>query len=242
MAVLWNAPMMPHLQQNTSHIVLTAEEASWMTSVPPLVGIAPNFFTGWLVQLAGPRRLLLATALPFLLASLWQPFATTFGELLATAVIWGLGIGILIPDSTSHCSVSPQYQVEIAEDRVRGLMISMGMVMMGIGGILMTSIAPYVDFFTLCEIMLAVPALFVVTFWWMPESPYYLVSKGRTEEATEALMRLRGKGSAKEVEDELQQILRSAEQLHQKSGSGIAEAFQRLRRSAAAGRALLVRI
>ncbi|XP_049813852.1 facilitated trehalose transporter Tret1-like [Schistocerca nitens] len=233
MAVLWNAPMMPRLQQNTSHIVLTAEEASWMTAVPPLVGIAPNFFTGWLVQLVGPRRLLLCTALPFLVASLWQRFATTFGELLATAVIWGVGIGIVIP-------VSPQYQVEIAEDRVRGLMISMGMVMMGIGGILMTSIAPYVDFFTLCEVMLAVPVLFVVTFWWMPESPYYLVSKGRTEEATEALMRLRGKDSAKEVEGELQQILRSAEQSDQKGGSGTAEAFRELRRSAAARRALVM--
>ncbi|XP_049828117.1 facilitated trehalose transporter Tret1-2 homolog [Schistocerca gregaria] len=233
MFTAWNAPVMPRLQQNTSHIVLTADEASWISSVGPLVAVLPNFCTGPLVGALGSRKLLLASAVPFFVASLWQRFATSFGELLATIVISGFGIGIVIP-------VSPQYLVEIAEDRIRGLMVSSCMVMMGIGGILMSSVAPYVDFFTLCEIMLAFPVLFVVTFWWMPESPYYLVLKGRTEEATEALMRLRGKDNAKEVEGELQQILRSAEQRDQKGGGGIAEAFQELRKSSAARRALLV--
>ncbi|PSN31408.1 Facilitated trehalose transporter Tret1, partial [Blattella germanica] len=53
-----------------------------------------------------------------------------------------------------------------------------------------------------------IPALFAVTFIWMPESPIYLLSKGETEKAEKSLRWLRGISSAKsqDIERELNQM------------------------------------
>lgn len=228
----WNAPMLPRLQQNTSHIVLTEDQASWLGSVGSLAVVPPVLLAAVLVNALGRRRLLLATAVPFLAAAVWERFATTFGELMAAVVIASLGIGVVIP-------TSPVYLAEISEDKTRGLLVTMGALMNSVGGLLMNSIAPYVSFFTLCEILLAFPVAFVAAFWWMPESPYFLLSKGRTREAEQALMRLRGKDSEKDVRAELESIQKMIQE-QSKTRRSVADGFRELRRSSVARKAFAV--
>lgn len=52
------------------------------------------------------------------------------------------------------------------------------------------------------------PVLFAVTFFWMPESPIYLLSKGQIDKAEKSLHWLRGAGSQHnaEIQDELKQM------------------------------------
>lgn len=51
---------------------------------------------------------------------------------------------------------------------------------------------------------LAVPILFVLLFIWMPETPQYLLSKGKSAEAAKSLQWLRGRDN--NVDHELQQL------------------------------------
>ncbi|XP_049827966.1 facilitated trehalose transporter Tret1-like [Schistocerca gregaria] len=228
----WNAPMLPRLQQNSSHIVLTEDEASWLGAVGSLALVPTVVAAAVLVNTVGRRWLLLASAVPFLAAAIWERFATTFGELMAAVVVASLGIGLVIP-------VSPVYLADIAEDRMRGLLVTMGSLMSSVGSLLTNAVAPYVSFFTLCEVLMIFPVVFVAAFWWMPESPYFLVVKGRTQEAERALMRLRGKDSAKDVSGEVESIQRVIQE-ESKNRRGAADGLRELRSSAVARKAFAV--
>jgi hypothetical protein len=52
-------------------------------------------------------------------------------------------------------------------------------------------IGPYVSYLALALASLAIPVLFAVSFFFMPESPYYLLARGRQEEASKSLVWLR---------------------------------------------------
>lgn len=64
-------------------------------------------------------------------------------------------------------------------------------------------VGPYVQYDDLAYISNFLPILFVVSFVWMPESPYYLLMKNKEDKAKQTLMWLRAKGN---VEIELKEI------------------------------------
>ncbi|XP_049786093.1 facilitated trehalose transporter Tret1-2 homolog [Schistocerca cancellata] len=230
----WSSPLVPRLQQNTSHIVITADDGSWLASTGGLVAAPPSLLAGVLVDVVGRRRMLLACALPFLVTAVWQRFASSFWELLASNILSSIAVGFIIP-------VFPLYVVEIAQDHVRGLLVSLGPLMAGVGAFLMMIVASYAPFDGVTEFMMAGPIVFVVSFWWMPESPYFLVAKHRSQEAAQALMRLRGKSSNKDVIGELEAIQRALEE-RTKNEISAADAFLELRRNAGARRAFVLSI
>lgn len=58
------------------------------------------------------------------------------------------------------------------------------------------AVGPYVPFMWLSIASIFFPALFIILFFFVPESPYYLVEKGKEQEARKALQWLRGKSAA----------------------------------------------
>lgn len=103
---------------------------------------------------------------------------------------------------------SPLYSEEIAEVRIRGavgvyldIMFNVGILYVYVVG----AILPYVWMSIACTIL---PVLFAVTFFWIPESPIYLLSKGQIDKAEKSLCWLRGVSiqHSAEIEDELKQM------------------------------------
>ncbi|XP_049813854.1 solute carrier family 2, facilitated glucose transporter member 6-like [Schistocerca nitens] len=227
----WSSPVLPHLMSNASHIAVSADESSWLGSVGLLSMVAPSLLAAVLVDIVGRRRLLLAAAPPFLVSAVWQRFASTYWELLTALCIGSIGTGISI-------TTMPVYAVEIAQDHTRGRLVAFGPLMMSVGALLMTIVSLNVSFFSVTEFMMACSTLFVAIFWWMPESPYFLVAKHRKEEALKALMKLRGTYSADDALDEVQQIQRAVDERTQREISA-ADSLRELRKDAGARRAFL---
>jgi len=80
------------------------------------------------------------------------------------------------------------------------------------------AIGPYVSYLALQWICLILPLLFAATFFFMPESPHYYISKGKKAEALNSLKFLRGK-SAEGVQDELNEIQASVEEAMRNPGT-----------------------
>ena len=91
------------------------------------------------------------------------------------------------------------------QDHVRGALGSFLQLQIVGGYLIQYCIGPYVSYQTLAIITCAVPVLFAVCFFFFPETPYFLLSENKTEEATKSLMWLRGQ-SREEVQEELKQM------------------------------------
>lgn len=88
--------------------------------------------------------------------------------------------------------VVPVYVAEIADRRIRGALCSSFSVICNIGIFIEFILAEYMDFRNAAILILIISIAFMVGFAFMPESPQYLISKGKIEKAEIAFKFLRG--------------------------------------------------
>lgn len=79
-------------------------------------------------------------------------------------------------------------------------------------------IGPFVSYIVFEYLCLLIPIIFVATFYFMPDSPAFYISKGRKADAIKSLAYLRGK-SAEGVQEELDVIQASVEESMRNKGS-----------------------
>lgn len=108
------------------------------------------------------------------------------------------------------------YIGEIAEDNIRGILGSAICTMADFGILLIYMIGPYVNIMTGALISSIFPLFLLMTFWIMPESPYYMLMKGKCEGARHSLKQLRGKD---DVEHELNEMKVIVEEQNKQSRS-----------------------
>lgn len=167
--------------------------------------MAGNAIAGPLSDRFGRRRVLLGTALLFVMSSLLAASATSFASFVAARIVGGLAVGGAI-------LIAPMYIAEIAPAEKRGSLVSLNQLMIVIG----ISASFFSNYFLLesgehnWRYMLGVqmvPALlYFALLWFVPESPRWLLLKGRDEAALQVLRRVAGEQQAQE---NLQQIQRS---------------------------------
>lgn len=75
----------------------------------------------------------------------------------------------------------PMYMGEIATDATRDVLGSFMQLFIVTGILYVYAIGPFVSYTSLQYICLAVPIAFAVTFFFMPESPYYHIGKGNLQ-------------------------------------------------------------
>ncbi|XP_039302814.1 sugar transporter ERD6-like 6 [Solenopsis invicta] len=115
--------------------------------------------------------------------------------------------------------VFTMYIGEIASPSTRGAGGTANTITFNLGIFVMFVVAPYLSISAAAAIWLAVSVGFTIAFWFMPESPYYLVMTNKIDEAEAALEKLRGKV---DVSEELQTIVRSmSDEKHRRKTGGI---------------------
>ena len=88
---------------------------------------------------------------------------------------------------------APVYTSEIAETEIRGSLGSYFQLMVTIGILFVYAIGSGVEAFVLSIICGVVPLVFGVIFFFMPETPLYLLQKGEHGKARASLQWFRGK-------------------------------------------------
>jgi sugar porter (SP) family MFS transporter len=172
----------------------------WAVSCLGWGAMAGNLAAGPLSDRFGRRSVLLITALLFLASSLTAALATRFPVFVAARICGGLAVGAAI-------LTAPVYIAEIAPARSRGSLVSLNQLMIVIG----ISVSFFSNYFLLSigadswRWMLgvqAVPAaLYFALLILVPESPRWLLNKGRDAAARAALGVVHGlAGAALELE------------------------------------------
>lgn len=184
----WPIPTVPRLLTNETDVHASENDVSWILTLlgvaGPILGIPMMF----VVNFFGRKWLMVAMTLPALISWLIMIFATTAGELMAARTIGGISF-------SSIFTLAPLYVSEVAQDNVRGSMGFATQSMYWLGTLFEISVGPYVTFDTLAAISAIFPLLFIVTFVWMPETPYYYLLKDRIDDATKSLTSLRPKNT-----------------------------------------------
>jgi sugar porter (SP) family MFS transporter len=178
--------------------------SSWMQSVVTSAVLAGATlgagFSGRLTDRFGRRRMVIAVAVLFFLASLLTGLAPGVGWLALGRVLVGLAIGV--------CSyTAPLYISEISPARNRGALVSMNQLLITLG-ILVSYLTDYAlaggEHWRWMFGLAAIPAAILgIGMIFLPESPRWLVSAGKKERALAVLQRVR---SATEAAEELQLI------------------------------------
>lgn len=151
---------------------------------------------GWICAALGRKRTLLMAALIFIVGSLGCAMAPSGLVLQWMRLFLGLAVGMA-------SFVAPLYLSEVAPQRLRGAMVSMYQLMITIG-ILIASLSDtyFAIYATINGVtgghwrwmlgILAVPAgLMFLAVMTLPESPRWLIAKGREGEARGVLERIR---------------------------------------------------
>lgn len=176
------------------------------------------FFTGSIAEKYGRKNVMIITAIIYIISSLGCAFATGFIGLTIFRVLSGFAVG-----ATSV--VGPMYISEISPANKRGTLVSFNQFAITIGIFL----AYVFDYFLInlgqesWRYMLGVPALFGIIFllylvFSFPESPRWLLAKGKKDEAVEILNKIGGDSYVKNELPEMEKSI-NAENNKEKASS-----------------------
>ena len=183
-------------------------ELGWSVASLAFVATFAMLLAGPISDRVGRKPVLQAAAILFAVSALWSALATTFVELVIARMIGGLGVGAAL-------IIAPMYIAELSPPAQRGRMVSFNQLNIVIG----ISAAFFSNYLILklgqsdaewaralnfadhnWRWMLGVEALpallYFVCLWLVPESPRWLVMRGRETEALTTMSRVSGESGA----------------------------------------------
>ncbi|KAG6452422.1 hypothetical protein O3G_MSEX007605 [Manduca sexta] len=180
----WPSPTLSYLQSPDSKIPTTNDQGSWITSIMILCSALTPIPSAYFADRFGRKTTLLLGAIPFILGWVLVIVANSVPVLYVARMFSGLGYGIVY-------TVAPMYTGEIATNEVRGALSTLITLMNKVGILAQYCIGPFVSMRTLAAINLTLPISFILTFIFLPESPYYYLKFERSERAERSLRNLR---------------------------------------------------
>lgn len=204
MALGWNSPSIPKLLSEDSHIYITADDSSWIASLLEIGSVISAIPAVWsmdrykrsnnlynliilkdLFRRFGRKKTFTFGIIPIIIAWILKATATIVELIFVARILCGFTFGVCL-------CVMPMYLGEIASPIIRGSLAIILTLMSKSGVLLAYSIGPFVSFQALAYISLTPCILFLIATLWLPETPYFLLGKNRSEEALVSLKKLRG--------------------------------------------------
>lgn len=156
----------------------------------------------------GRRYTIVLAALTFLIGAILMGLAPSFLFLMAGRFVAGIGVGFSL-------MIAPVYVAEISPAMTRGFLTSLPEVFINVGILLgyisnyaLSGLSPSVSWRLMLGIAAAPAVAVAIGVLAMPESPRWLVMRGRLEEARNVLVRI--SDTTEEAERRLSEIVKAA--------------------------------
>ncbi|KAH8294999.1 hypothetical protein KR018_005213 [Drosophila ironensis] len=204
-ALAWTSPVFPQITKaensttgnsttsnfssgNSSIANATIANATttWVSSLLAIGAFFGALPTGYIADTIGRRYTAMVMDVPFILAWLSISFAQSVGWLYLGRFLIGVSTG-------SFCVVAPMYISEIAETSIRGTLGTLFQLLLTIGILFVYLVGSLISWQTLSLLCLSFPILLLLGLFILPETPVYLLKKGRRSEAALALKWLWGR-------------------------------------------------
>lgn len=183
------------------HITIGAAEATWLESIYLIGGLAGLPVTIYSVDRLGRKMSILMAAVISLIAWILIVIANYVAVTNQIAYLYIARFIVGLSGDVAFVA-APMYIAEIADKKIRGFLAGTIYVMMLVGILVVYAVAPYTPFYACSIIGSAFVIIQIIAFPFMPDSPYYLLSKNKNDKAKAHLLRLRTEDNVdKEMEE-----------------------------------------
>lgn len=204
-ALGWAAPAGPRLiDGDERYFEISSSQFDWAASIVTIGCAVSCLPIGILMEKFGRKWTMISLVVPFMIGWCLVIWAQNFTMLLIGRFMIGLAGG-------AFCVSAPQYSAEIAEKEIRGIVGSFCVLLLNGGILFVYIIGAYLSLFLTSIVCAIIPLIFGVSFFFMPESPAYLVIENKSDEANKSYKWLRGSNYDPQAEiDELHREINEA--------------------------------
>ncbi|XP_048001296.1 facilitated trehalose transporter Tret1-like [Leguminivora glycinivorella] len=183
----WISPMTQVLQSAASPAgaPLSDRAVGLVASLLPLCAMAVVPVYAFVADRLGRKAGIMCITVPHAISWLLKLFWPSPSTLIIARVCSGVAAG-------GCFNVIPMYTKEISQDHIRGVLGSLLVLLFNVGALLMFVLGAYCDYYTVLYAVTGVPFLSFFLIMMCPESPGFLVKKGRYDEAVKVIAKLRG--------------------------------------------------
>lgn len=188
----------------TDYLKLNEDQISWFSSINLICVPLGCFISGVVTQPFGRKRSMMALNIPFLMVWILFYNANSVTMLYIALVICGLTGGL-------HEAPVITYVAEITEPYLRGMLGSTSSTTVIIGSVSQLILGNFFHWRTVVCINMFFPITAFIALSFVPESPYWLIGKGRIKDAEKSLCWLRGWVQPEVVHQELSLLVKHIE-------------------------------
>ncbi|XP_055607908.1 facilitated trehalose transporter Tret1-like [Uranotaenia lowii] len=179
----------------------TPVQASWFGSVAYICQPIGSVLSGIVLEPLGRKRSMILVNIPHIVAWMTLYFAGSLEEMYIAAVLLGMGVGFMEAPIVTYVG-------EICQPSIRGILTSCAGVAVMLGFFVVFLLGTFTTWRITALVCMSIPLATMIAICFVPETPMWLLSKGRKEDAQKSLQWLRGWVSPKAVEKEFQQMQR----------------------------------
>ncbi|XP_018912975.2 facilitated trehalose transporter Tret1 isoform X2 [Bemisia tabaci] len=187
--------------KDPSGLTFNTAQASWFGSIAFICQPLGSVLSGIVLEPLGRKRSMLLVNVPHLIGWILFYNAESLSILYITCALMGLGVGFMEAPIITYVG-------EISEPALRGILTSYSGIFVSVGFLFEYTLGNFVDWRTAALISAMVPVITLIAISQVPETPTWLLSKGRNEEAKKSLQWLRGWVPVGLIMDEFDQLKR----------------------------------
>ncbi|CDK29194.1 unnamed protein product [Kuraishia capsulata CBS 1993] len=166
---------------------LTYGQQEFITAATSLGALISAIFAGICADLFGRKPVVMTSNVLFVVGAAIQCGAHTVWTMIAGRLVMGFGVGI-------GSLIAPLYISELAPSRFRGRLVVINCLGITGGQLIAYGVGAGLDqvhngWRVVVGLSMIPPAIQLVAFFFLPETPRYLISKGKTEKAAGVISR-----------------------------------------------------
>lgn len=194
--VAYSSPAVPNLNSHLNPFHLTCDEQTWFASIFALGALFGSLVSSVLMDYFGRKLAIMLSVLPAVTGWIVIIASPNVAVFYVGRIVTGFSKGLF-------SGITRVYIAEIAPQNMRGMLIAVASVANVLGNLYEYCLGYVIAWTWLAIANAAVPTLLICLVCFLPESPRYLVLKGKKDEAEAVLVWLRDnyKGISEEIRD-----------------------------------------